>query len=93
MGKRDGVLHVKDISRIREISEMAQTTWETTTAILEDQSVLDGLYGDAFWDKYDYHQWWINEYSIKDVARYVFAVAYPDLHPFVINYKNGEIDA
>ena len=41
MGKRDGVLHVLDISRIREISEMAQTTWETTTAILEDQSVLD----------------------------------------------------
>ncbi len=76
---RDGVLHVRDISRIREISEMAQTTWETTTAILEDQSVLDGLYGDEFWDKYDYHQWWINEYPIKDVARYVFAIAYPNL--------------
>lgn len=76
---RDGVLHVTDISRIREISEMAQTTWETTTAILEDQSVLDGLYDGEFWDKYDYHQWWINEYPIKDVARYVFAIAYPHL--------------
>ncbi len=79
MAYRDGVLHVKDISRIREISEMAQTMWETTTAILEDQSVLDGLYGDLFWDKYDYHQWWINKYPVEDVARYVFAIAYPHL--------------
>lgn len=76
---RDGVLHVRDISRIREISEMAQTTWGITTAILEDQSVLDGLHGDLFWDKYDHHQWWINEYPVEDVARYVFAVAYPHL--------------
>ena len=79
MAYRDGVLHVKDISRIREISEMAQTTWETTTAILEDQSVLDGLYGDEFWEKYDFHQWWINESPIGDIVGYVSAIAHPQL--------------
>lgn len=76
---RDGVLHVKDASRLREISELAQTTTEVAAAILEDQSLLDGLYGIAFWERYDYQQWWINHYPIRDVAAYVFATAYPQL--------------